>query len=654
MTQSPSRAVKLFGTEEPPAETRILTAGPLTAELDAGNLRYISFGGHEAIRAISYVVRDQFWGTFNPSIADFAVEETADRFVVSYRATCVGDGQTFHYAATITGSADGTLVFEAVGTPETAFLTNRTGFVVLHPVAGVSGHPVEVLDVEGGVTETEFPDLIDPKQPIMDIRALTHQVAPGLRVVCTMKGDTFEMEDQRNWTDASYKTYVRPLGLPHPYTLAAGEAFHQSVTLAFEGTAPATTSGSGPETITVMVGGESGRVPQVGMALEARHAAAVPAHREALSHLSPAYLSCFLDARSRDAAAAMASFAAAGELLGCELGLEVVVPGEASAADELGAVARLADQVGARFASVASTVADDLGFVIPGTLFPDTRDFDELYAAARAAFPEARIGGGNFVYFTEMNRKPPPFEALDFVCHGTSALVHAADDRSVTETLECLPYIVKSGRALFGDRPYRIGPAGIGSRTSPFGNDPTPNPMAARVTMTRADPRQRGLLGAAWHLGYAARMAESGVDSVTLGAPLGEFGLLHHAMDYGQPWYDEAGGLYPVYQVMRGVYAASGAPRLATTISGPRNLQALAFRTVEGVALWLANLTGEARTVSVDGLDFGAAQVCILDEQTFDACAADPEGLDRSERPADGATLMLAPYAVARLQTSTP
>ena len=69
----------------------------------------------------------------------------------------------------------------------------------------------------------EFPELIDPVQPMMDLRALTHEPAPGLRVTCRMEGDTFEMEDQRNWTDASYKTYVRPLALPWPYTLAAGE-----------------------------------------------------------------------------------------------------------------------------------------------------------------------------------------------------------------------------------------------------------------------------------------------------------------------------------------------------------------------------------------------------------------------------------------------
>ena len=76
MTAPPSRAVKLFGTEAPPAETRLLSAGPLTAELDAGNLRYIRFGGLEAIRAISYVVRDQYWGTFDPRIEDFEVEES--------------------------------------------------------------------------------------------------------------------------------------------------------------------------------------------------------------------------------------------------------------------------------------------------------------------------------------------------------------------------------------------------------------------------------------------------------------------------------------------------------------------------------------------------------------------------------------------------
>ncbi len=649
---TPSRAVKLFGTEAPPAETRLLSAGPLTAELDAGNLRYVRFGGLEAIRAISYVVRDQYWGTFDPRIEDFEVEESADGFTVSYRATCTDGTQVFTYRARISGAADGSLSFEAEGTPETDFLTNRTGFVVLHPVAGVSGAAVEVTEVGGKVVDTVFPAEIDPKQPIMDIRALTHQVAPGLRVVCTMNGDTFEMEDQRNWTDASYKTYVRPLGLPFPYTLPAGETLTQSVTLAFEGAAPAVTTGAAGDAVTVSLGGSQGRVPRFGVAVEARHAAAALDRLDSLMPLAPAFLSLYLDARQDGAAEALQAFKALAEGLGAAPALEVVVPGEGPPEAELAEVAGWSEAAGLAPASVAVTPAGDLGFVMPGSVFPDSKAFDDLFAAARTAFPNARIGGGNFVYFTELNRKPPPVAALDFVCHGTCAIVHAADDRSVTETLEALPYIIASGRALFGDKTYRIGPGSIGSRTSPFGNEPPENPEAARMTMTRADPRQRGLLGAAWHLGYAARMAEGGVDEVILGAPLGEFGLVHHEMAYRQPWYDEAGGLYPAYHVMRGVYAASGAKRLVTEVSSPRDLQALAFEIGGRVQLWLANLGGETRRVEIEGADLEAAAVSVLDEASFEACAADPEGFDQSRSKASGSALDLGPYAVARIQAA--
>ncbi len=651
MTEKPTPGIMLFGTDQPPAETRILTAGPLTVELDAGNLRYIRFAGREAIRAISYVVRDQYWGTFNPEFTDFAVEESAEGFKVSYTATCRDGDRSFGYRATIQGTPNGDLRFEAVGAASGDFLTSRTGFVVLHALDGVSGHPVTVEDVDGLITQTVFPERIDPKQPIMNIRALTHAFAPGCSVVCTMNGDTFEMEDQRNWTDASYKTYVRPLALPHPFIIADGEEISQSVTLSFEGQAPAASVTAAAENISVAVGSQDGLIPDFGMAIEAQHVTAALDNADRLETLKPKFLSCYLDARQPGGATAMQGFRALGERLGVELALEVVVPGVASAAEELNAVAQRAGDAGASFATVAVTPAGDLGFVVPGAEFPDTQAFDDLFDAARAAFPDARIGGGNFVYFTELNRKRPPFAALDFVTHGTSALVHAADDRSVTETIECLPYVIGSARALFGGKHYRIAPAGIGSRTSPFGNEPPANPHAERITMTRADPRQRGLLGAAWHLGYAARVSEGGVDSVVLAAPVGEFGLMHAPMDYAQPWYDEAGGLYPAFHVMRAIYGASGAQRLATTVSAPRSLQALAMRNNAASELWLANLTGAAMTVTVSGMSLNGARIARLDEDSFEACASSASGFDATETGLTSETLSLEPYATARIRT---
>ena len=45
MGSAPSQAVMLFGTEEPAAPVRRLAAGPLTVELEAGNLRHVMIGG---------------------------------------------------------------------------------------------------------------------------------------------------------------------------------------------------------------------------------------------------------------------------------------------------------------------------------------------------------------------------------------------------------------------------------------------------------------------------------------------------------------------------------------------------------------------------------------------------------------------------------
>ena len=67
-------------------------------------------------------------------------------------------------------------------------------------------------------------------------------------------GDVFEMEDQRNWSDASFKTYSRPLSLPYPYTVDAGERVRQEITISVREEAPATVTPPGA-TIALRRGG---------------------------------------------------------------------------------------------------------------------------------------------------------------------------------------------------------------------------------------------------------------------------------------------------------------------------------------------------------------------------------------------------------------
>src|SRR5947207_1791168 len=100
---TPSRAIKLFGTEEPVGETTLLAAGALEATLDSGNLRYIKVGGKEAIRAIAFLARDRNWGTYSPQISNLKIASNAEGFTVAYDAICKDDKQALRYSARIEG-----------------------------------------------------------------------------------------------------------------------------------------------------------------------------------------------------------------------------------------------------------------------------------------------------------------------------------------------------------------------------------------------------------------------------------------------------------------------------------------------------------------------------------------------------------------------
>ncbi len=643
MAGQPSEAIKRFGTEEPAPPAPILRAGPLSAEFDAGNLRHIRYNGVEVMRAVSFIVRDRNWGTYNPVISDLKVDETADGFRVSYTAVARDAGQTFRYSASIEGSSDGRLAFRGEGEAVTPFVTNRTGFVVLHPIAGVAGHPVEIEHVDGSIVAGTFPELIDPVQPMMALRSLTHQAAPGLSVTCRMEGDTFEMEDQRNWTDASYKTYVRPLALPWPYTLEAGSRLQQSVTLTVKGSGGANGSASGG--VRIAFGAEIGPAPSMGLGLDPDDAATTRSVAEKLAELAPGHLICHYDPRRGHDAATLREAVAIAGLIGAKPWLEAVVVEVEDYAREILALGEIVAALGAPFEVVALSPASDLKCTLPGSVWPPAAPLDGVFEVARHAFPGARLAGGMFSYFTEMNRKRPPVDRLDLVSFTTSAMVHAGDDLSVMEGLESLPAIAASARAIAGSLPLAVGPSAIGMRMNPYGAAPMENPDNIRQAMNRNDPRQRGLLGAAWALGYYAHFARAGFAAIAIGATTGACGAVYTPQGFPQPWFDVAGGLFPQFHVLRGLARLAGAPLVALDISDPSVIQGVAVRTAQGHDLWLANLTGAPQVVS---LPRPATGLVRLNDDTFVEASETATLLDHLQ-PGDAQAIALAPYAVARI-----
>ena len=375
--------------------------------------------------------------------------------------------------------------------------------------------------------QTRLPDLIDPWQPFKSMRAITHQVAPGLLAECRMEGDTFEMEDQRNWSDASYKTYVRPLELPWPYVLPAGTPMTQSVTLRFTG---GVASGAGRPTTDAVVRlrvGESGpRMPEIGVVVYPEEVEAALGRIEALKELAPQALLLHFDPTKGHGAPEMAAFAVLAAAYPASVTLECALPCERDLDDELGELAGLVSEAGLRLDAIVVSPSVDRHSTPPGSAWPDCPPLEDVYEAARRAFPGVRLGGGMLSYFTELNRKRVPADDLAFVTHCTSPIVHAADDESVMQSLEALPFITRSVRAIYGDKPYRIGPSTIAMRQNPYGSATKDNPKLSRIAMADRDPRHNALFGAAWAVGYAARTAPAGLEQLVLSAFAGPFGVL--------------------------------------------------------------------------------------------------------------------------------
>ena len=626
-----------------------VTAGPLSVELDNGALRYLRVNGVEVLRAVAFLVRDENWGTYVPALSDLKVDQRNDGFSVSYHAVCKGAGREIAFDCTIEGKPDGSLNFAGTATPKTDFLTARTGFVILHPLNGVAGHGIEVEHVDGKVVKDKFPPLVNPIQPFLHIRALTHEVLPGLKATVRMEGDTWEMEDHRNWSDASFKTYVRPLALPWPYTLKAGEPVRQSISITLSGKAATGAQTRAAKSVEVQLGAPARKaLAPIGLGMPAEEIDHAIEQLDLLKLLAPKYLVCQFDPRQKHGAKELYGYRVLCEQLGAECSLEVVVESLDQFVQELALLAALITRSALKLSDLAVVPVGDLKSVLPGGPRPPAPKLEELYAAARKAFPGIKLGGGMFTFFTELNRKHPPAQLLDYVVNTTCPIVHAADDRSVMETLEALPYQVTTARSYIGNTGYRIGPSGIGCRDNPHGKTWTPNPENVRVCLTKLEPRQRGLFGAAWTLGYIATFARTDVEAISMGAPTGPLGMIYREADHTQPYFDAMTGaaVFPAFHVMAGLTRGSGAKLVSVTSSDNSKVECLAYKTKGGTTLWLANLCAETVDVKLNGAT-GAMFATTLDQDSFVLATTQPQKFQADYKALRKPAIHLKPYAVA-------
>lgn len=194
--------------------------------LETGALRGATFRGGEILRGAYVALRDEHWGT-----ADVAVERfTRTDRSATWVATTTSPGRKMVWECSVFADPDG-FEYRGRGVVRGDLETRRAGLCVLHPPA-MGGTACVVTSPDGTRVRDEFPRHVKHRQPFWNVAAF-EWMQGDLPVRVEFEGETFETEDQRNWGDASYKTYCRPHAWMQPYPLKEGEVVDHAVRVRF-------------------------------------------------------------------------------------------------------------------------------------------------------------------------------------------------------------------------------------------------------------------------------------------------------------------------------------------------------------------------------------------------------------------------------------
>lgn len=661
-----NRNVLYHGQDLPLLQPVPLRAGPLHLLYDQGDLRSIRLGDHEILRRIYVAIRDRNWGTVAPVFSDVDLRVESDRFTIRYAVENRAGEIDFAWQGEIHGEADGAITFQMEGAARSTFWKNRIGFCVLHP-ALLSGQAALVEHSDGTQEQTRFAVDIcagQPVQPFADLRAVRHEILPGWWAEVQMSGDIFEMEDQRLWTDASYKTFCTPLSLPYPAQIQAGTKIVQSVVLRLLDERPAecqlesekgvparARAVNAPEALRLALVEDWKPLPLLGLAVASQEDPLSSREVERLRVLHLHHLRaelCLADAAYPDRLRHTAAQAAA---LGIpiELALGVTID---SAEEQLADLQRVLEEVHPR--------------VCGWLVFPAREPYaggNPSEGIARAAWkilksydPTIPLAVGTNTDFIFLKRTTPPLDWMDQVCITLNPQVHAFDNQSLIETLEAQPMVIESARRLAKGRPVVVSPITLKPRFNPYATGPQPQ-TAPGLLPASVDPRQMSLFGGGWTLGSLRAMAAGGAARVTYYETAGWRGVMEweHGSPLPQVFASLPGSVFPIYHVLADFGEFKGGQAAILASDDGLRVSGLALRKQGQRRYLLANHTAHIQPVWLTGCT-GEYQVRSLDETNADTAMQFPEAFrrvagNRIRATGSGLPLEIQPFGILRLDS---
>lgn len=636
-----------YGRDEPPQPSRLLRAGPVTARLVGRDLRNVRYGGTEVAQRIYVAVRDRNWGTVPGEVSDLAIEDGEDRFAVRFTVTHRQQDVDFAWRGEIIGVPDGTVSYAMDAVAGRDMTYKLVGLNVHHGVREYAGRPCEGITPDGPIADAfsveVAPQLVadETEVPIFPpVESLTAHLADGVSVRFDFAGDTFEFEDQRNWTDASFKSQSYPPRRGGFNTIREGEHVWQKVTITPSGTPIPVTAEDGPIRIEL---GETipSPIPPIGLGMASHARALSKQEASLLTALRPAHLRVDLQLADADYTVELARAVADANALGC--GLELALHLTDNAERQLKDLAARLD---------AKLRIDRVLVFHTAELATDPRWVAMARNYLEEVAPGALFAGGTNANFCELNRFRPAGASDDGIVYSINPQIHAFDDLSLAENIAAQPETVATARAFGGGRPVIVSPVTLKQRFNAVATGEEPEPAPGELP-PQVDPRQMSLFAAGWTAGSLKRLLESGVDAATYYETTGWRGVIQGDEPSPVPerFPVRPGMVFPLYHVFADLAEWKDGDIITSRSSNPHAVETLALVSNGTLHLLLANLTPERQAVRIDGLS-GEVALRRLNAEKAGLATTDPQTF-RSQGESLTATgeltLILAPFEVARL-----
>ena len=551
-----------------------LQAGLVTAAYENGFLRRISYGDREIVRMIYFALRDHNWNTLPHHVENESIVAEADRFNITYDSRHTLEGRTIlEWKSRIQGNADGSIVFEISGTMRETFRKNRAGFCVLHPL-NILGQECTLTHADGAVTRKIFPADVDPENPFKNLRSMRWASA-GSDFILEFEGDTFETEDQRNWSDASFKTFCTPLDKPFPVQMTAGEKVFQRIV--FRPAYALMAHDPLPAYVTLFDGAQKMTLPSIGLAASTEVPILGEDHIAKLRTLRLAHYRIDLYPGQKDFASQFSSAYETAYPTG--LALEVALHLSENFEEELDAFVILCKQNKVRLKKVL--------LLSTNSLVTRQQVIDKIQAL-KLELPRVLFGVGTNYNFNEVNKNRFTPVNVDFISFSIDPQEHAFDDITILENTTSPEYLVKSVRSIYGNgMAVHVSPVTLRKRFNPYATNPADLYIDE---MLKADPRQKENFGAIATFGYVCSLTKGGAAAVTFYQTVG-----------GQGVISKEGNAYPVYGVLKNLGPYQGRPVDVLESSDPLRVNAM---VLDGKVIAMANLSSEAISIRWNGYEY--------------------------------------------------